>query len=147
MNNIFEHYLMGERVYTNTMLPVCEKHSVNFTELAVIMFLANNPSLDTASDIVKCRNIAKSHVSVSVAQLELRGIITKAYMDGNRRSVHLKLTDAAKPIVTDGRLAQESFGNILFEGVTEAERDAMTKIFYKIDCNLRQHSKGGSTSC
>ncbi|MDO4730577.1 MAG: MarR family transcriptional regulator [Clostridia bacterium] len=144
MKNIFDHFLMGEYVYTHSMLPVCKKHHINFTELTIIMFLFNNPSLDTASDIVKCRNIAKSHVSVSVRSLEQRGLITKMYQNGNRKSVHLKLTKLASQIVNDGRSAQNHFMELIFDGVTENEKSTISKIFQKIDHNLRIYTKGGN---
>lgn len=139
MNNVFEHYLTGELIYSQIMLPVCEKHGVTFTELTVIMFLYNNPSLDTASDIVKCRNIAKSHVSVSVCSLQERGLITKAYCDGNRKSIHLKLTDSATPIVLDGKSAQKRFGEIILDGVSKEDRLTLIKIRKIMDDNLKKH--------
>ena len=35
-------------------------------ELSVLLFLANNPALNTARDIVQLRALAKSHVCMSV---------------------------------------------------------------------------------
>ena len=144
MYSVFEHYLMGEYVYTQTMIPVCDKHGLTYTELTVLLFLANNPTLDTASDIVKCRNIAKSHVSVSVRSLEERGMIEKEYRNGNRRSVHIRLTELASPIVKDGREAQERFGDILFQGVPESEKDTVIAVLQKMDRNIESYGKRGA---
>lgn len=146
MKDVFEHYLSGEYVYTQTMLPVCEKHSLTFTELTVIMFLFNNPSLDTASHIVKCRNIAKSHVSVSIRSLEEKGLISKSYRNGDRKSVHLLLTPLADPIIIDGKAAQTRFGEILFNGVSENEKSILSNILQKIDCNLKEYTNGGTAA-
>ena len=66
MHSVFEHYILGEQAYTQMVTPVCEKHGMTYAEMTVLLFLANNPALDTASDIAKCRNLAKSHVSLSV---------------------------------------------------------------------------------
>ena len=145
MYSVFEHFLMGEHVYTQTMMPVCEKHGLTYAELTVLMFLANNPTLDTASDIVKCRNISKSHVSISVHSLEERGLITKEFRDGNRRSCHLCLTDLSSSIVNDGRGAQEQFKEMLFSGVSENEKRTMTEILQKIDRNIELCIKEGGT--
>lgn len=143
MYSVFEHFLMGEYAYTQTMMPVCEKHELTYTELTVLMFLANNPTLDTASDIVKCRNIAKSHVSVSVRSLEERGLLTKEFQNGNRRSFHLHLTEQAAPIVADGKEAQERFGEILFQGVSESEKNTVTAVLQKMDQNVESYAKVG----
>lgn len=142
MYSVFEHFLIGEHAYTRMMMPVCAKHGLTYTELTVVMFLANNPTLDTASDIVKCRNLAKSHVSVSVRSLEDRGLLTKEYKNGNHRSSHLRLTALADPIVKDGRAAQESFGEMLFCGVSAEEKNTVTEVFQKIDRNLVSYAKG-----
>ncbi len=141
MYHVFEHYLAGERVYTQTMTPICEKYGLAPTELTVLMFLANNPALDTASDIVKCRSLAKSHVSLSVGALEARGLLTKAYQNGNRRSIHLHLTERAAPIVNDGRKAQASFVELLFRDISMDERDILTQILQKIDQNMKASDK------
>lgn len=143
MTDIFKHYLMGQHIYTLTMLPVCKKHSISLTELAVILFLANNPELDTARDIVKCRNIAKSHVSATVHALEERGLLTAAHRNGNRRSIHLKLTALTDPIVLDGRNAQTQFGEILFAGITEAEKRSLNGVLQKITQNMEAYADGG----
>lgn len=139
MNNVFEHYLAGERIYNQIMSPVCEKYRLTFTELTVIMFLYNNPALDTASDIVKCRNIAKSHVSVSVYSLEEKGLITKTYCDGNKKSIHLKLTDLATPVILDGKTAQDQFSEIILDGVSKDERLTLIKIRKKMDDNIKKY--------
>lgn len=142
MHSIFEHYILGEQAYSRVIEPICEKHGMTYAELTVLLFLANNPSLDTASDVVKCRNLAKSHVSVSVRSLEERGFLTKEYRGGNRRSAHLCLTEQAAEIIKDGRSAQESFRELLFEGVSEDERAVMDKILQKIDHNVEKYVKG-----
>ncbi len=142
MYNVFEHYLTGERIYTQTMMPICEKYGLAHTELTVLMFLANNPTLDTASDIVKCRNLAKSHVSISVGTLEERGLITKEYQNGNHRSIHLRLTELAAPIVNDGRNAQASFRELLFRDISMEERNVLTRILQKIDQNMKASDRG-----
>lgn len=142
MQNMFEHFILGEQVYTQIVAPVYEKHGLTYTELTVLLFLANNPSLDTATDIVRCRNIAKSHVSVSVRALEERKLIIKEYRNGDHRSVHLSLTEQAKPIVQDGRAAQEQFRELLFDGVSDSEKKVMDGILKKIDQNMADYVKG-----
>lgn len=143
MYSVFEHFLMGEYAYTQTMIPICEKHKLTYTELTVLMFLANNPTLDTASDIVKCRNISKSHVSVSVRSLEERGLLIKEFQNGNRRSFHLRLTEQAASIVSDGKEAQERFGEILFQGVSESEKNTVSAVLQKMDQNVEVYAKVG----
>lgn len=139
MESIFTHYAANESLYTATVSPVCEKHGLTYMEFTVLMFLANNPRFDTASDIVKYRHLTKSHVSMSVRSLVDKGLLKGEYHAPNRRTVHLSVLDAAAEIVADGREAQQNFGNILFEGFSEAECAQLMVFMKRIDSNINAH--------
>ncbi len=139
MENIFRHYAANESLYTATVAPVCEKHGLTYMEFTVLMFLANNPQFDTASDIVKYRHLTKSHVSMSVRSLEEKGLLKGAHHAPNRRTIHLSVLDAADTIVSDGREAQQTFGKILFAGFTDSEFHQLTSFMKRIDENIANH--------
>ena len=136
MYHLFDHYMVGERAYSQMMMAVCEKYALTYAELTVVMFLANNPSLDTASDIVKYQNLAKSHVSVSVRELEEQGMLSREYRDGDRRTVHLCLTAKAKPVISSARAAQQRFANVMLSEISEEEKETLIRILRKIDQNI-----------
>jgi len=141
MENIFQHYAAGERLYTMTVAPVCEKYGLTYMEFTVLMFLANNPQFDTAAEIVKYRHLTKSHVSMSVRSLQERGLIQGEYREPNRRTIHLSVLEAAAPIVLDGREAQRAFGDVLFSGFSEQESARFTEFMDRIDKNIAEHMK------
>ena len=60
--------ILNQKVYRRFLEPVGEKYDLNRAELDVLLFLANNPSYDTATDIVEYRGLVKSHVSAAVAK-------------------------------------------------------------------------------
>lgn len=141
MENIFSHYAANESLYTTIVSPVCEKHGLTYMEFTVLMFLANNPQFDTASDIVKYRHLTKSHVSMSIRSLENKGLLKGEHHEPNRRTIHLTVLDAAAKIVSDGREAQHSFGKILFSGFSDFEYNQLTSFMKKIDENISNHTK------
>jgi len=141
MENIFQHYAAGERLYTMTVAPVCEKYGLTYMEFTVLMFLANNPQFDTAAEIVKYRHLTKSHVSMSVRSLQERGLIKGEYREPNRRTIHLSVLEAAAPIVLDGREAQRAFGDVLFSGFSKQESARFTEFMDRIDKNIAEHMK------
>ena len=55
--------------YTHQLEPVCRQWKVTGNELAVLLFLSNNPGYDRAADLVERRGMTKSHVSLSVGTL------------------------------------------------------------------------------
>jgi len=138
MESLFQHYAANESLYTATVSPVCEKYGLTYMEFTVLMFLANNPPFDTASDIVRYRHLAKSHVSMSVRSLQEKGLLKGEYHTPNRRTIHLTVLEAADPIVSDGRAAQQRYGSILFAGFTESEYAQFIAYMKRIDNNITE---------
>lgn len=141
MKTIFDHYASVEQLYGAVTAPVCEKHGLTYMEFTVVMFLANNPVYDTASQIVKIRRLAKSHVSVSIRSLLERGLLEGAYKGSDRRSIHLSLTQAAAAIVDDGRQAQIAFWNILMNGFSPEEQTMLQRFNQRIDENVDAYNQ------
>lgn len=126
-----------KRLYDHSIEPICAQYGVTRMELDVLLFLANNPDKDTASDLVEVRRLSKSHVSAAVAGLAQRGLIERVYRDGNRKTAHLAPLPAAVPLIADGRGAQQWFLSVLCAGVSPAEREAMGKITEHVLANLK----------
>lgn len=133
-----EYYTAGENLYAKVLNSVCEKYDLTSMELTIIMFLANNPQMDTATQIVKHRGLTKSYVSISVRSLLERGLLKGEYQNGNHRTIHLILTDQAKPIITDGSNAEKKFLEILFDGFTKEELKILDSLMGRIYENIRE---------
>ena len=84
----FDHFDVTQQVkkkYTLAVEPVCRKWNLTKNELDVLLFLYNNPEFDRAADIVAHRGLTKSHVSLSVSNLEGRGLLTRREDPEDRR--------------------------------------------------------------
>ena len=111
--NYFAHCVDVEEVYKNMISPVYEKYKLTYMEFTVLMFLANNPQYNTATQIVRYRHLAKSHVSISIRSLQERGLILGEHKGGNHRTIHLSVSDKARDIIAVGRAAQNKFCEIV----------------------------------
>ena len=128
---------LAKKRYAQMLEPLCSTWDLTKTELDVLLFLANNPGLDRAADIVSIRQITKSHVSLSVSNLEQRSLIYRVFDPEDRRTAHLKLTETALPIVREGnRIQQEFFGRI-FAGLSEEELLFWRSILNKVCHNIQ----------
>ncbi len=140
MNSDYLRFLngisMAKRLYDTALEPVCQRFAKTRMEVDILLFLANNPGFDTASEIVKIRRLTKSHVSVSIDALVNCGCVEKRYKDGNGKTAHLVLLPKAEAIIADGRAAQQKFIDILNEGLTEAEIKTMEKVFRIMGKNM-----------
>ena len=134
MNILFSYKML--RAYTACCRSFCQELKLPQTALDILLFLANNPSLNTARDIVEKRHLAKSHVSVGVDALAGRGLLERQLREGNRKTIHLRLTEAAGPIVKEGRAIQREHGEILLSGFTGEERAELFRLLEKIGENV-----------
>ena len=138
---VFEHIFDGQNLYERTVMPVCKAYGLTYMEFTVLMFLENNPQYDTAAQIVKIRRLTKSHVSVSLKGLQERGLVKGIYFPGNQKTLHLRLTEAAKPVVEAGLAAQKEFGDKLVRGFTPEEVAQLQKLTEKIHENMKQEEE------
>ena len=135
--NYFDIMGMAKKSYNMILAPVCSKWELTRNELDVLLFLQNNPQYDRATDIVTYRGIAKSHVSMSVANLESRGFLVRKYDETDRRTAHLVLTEQGCGIAGEARKYQTQFFSALYQGVTEDEFALWGRVTEKVCNNIR----------
>ena len=138
---IFEHFLDGKALYEQIVTPVCRAFDLTYMEFTVLMFLHNNPQYDTAAQIVKVRQLTKSHVSLSLRSLQERGLVEGVYHPGNLKTVHLQLTKASEPIVAAGVTAQADFGARLVRGFTAEEVNQLQTLMERVHSNMKQEER------
>ena len=88
-------------------------------------------------DIVQNRGRSKSHVSLSLNNLESRGFLTRREDPADRRTIHLALTEAALPIVEKGQMSQRQFFSYIHKGVTQEQIDLMMDFARKVSENIK----------
>ncbi len=137
----FEIMSLAQKRYGQIMEPLCQSWQLTRNELDVMLFLANNPGLDRAVDIVERRGIAKSHVSLAVSNLESKGFLERQADSTDRRTVRLRLTAAASEIVAQGREIQQQFFGNLFSGISPQELDLWQSMTRKIHRNITTMAK------
>ena len=118
--------------------PVAHHHALSRVETDVLCFLVNNPSLDTARDIVEYRHIPKASVSQAVELLIQKGMLTRRQDEKDRRHIHPKLTGEATPIarkIADIRLMIEEQ---MFAGFTPEERAQYQDMSKRIEHNVAE---------
>lgn len=131
-----------QHFYQNLFLPVLKKYRLTQMEADIILFLANNPMYDTASEIISIRKLTKSHVSSSIDQLVKKGFLSRSYEAGNKKKIHLKLLPDAFPIIEEGRKCQQEFWNILSVGIPSSYWEIACSVFKQIMDNIKNY-KGG----
>lgn len=135
--NYFDIMDTARKSYGKLLSPLCREFDLTRNELDVLLFLHNNPEYDRAADIVSHRGMAKSHVSLSVASLEERGMLLRNLDDQDRRIAHLLLTEEGRRIAAQARQLQDTFFHSLYRGVSEEEFALWGEITRKVCENIR----------
>ena len=103
--------------YAALCKPLCQKLHLPQTAFDILMFLANNPGYQTASDVVEVRKLKANLVSVNVDRLVQEGYLVRDADPGDRRRCRLVCTDKAAPIIARGQALQEQFAAQMSAGL------------------------------
>lgn len=120
---------------------VCDQYGLTQMEYDILMFLHNNPQHNTAAEIVKVRKSTKSHVSISLKNLESKGLVERIQSETNKKHIEIVLLDKAELIVEAGINAQKEFAQDVLSGLTEEEKRMCINVFNKICNNAEEHLK------
>lgn len=105
-------------------------------EVDVLLFLANNPEMQTAQDIVDYRKLTKSHVSLAVSQLVDKGLISRTQNKRNKKEFILNLTKKADKLIEFGRQKKLVFYEDLFVDFEQKEKDQFMSIIKRLHDHL-----------
>ncbi|MDD7414183.1 MAG: MarR family transcriptional regulator [Eubacteriales bacterium] len=131
--------------YAAAMRPLAQETGLPQGAVDILLFLANNPGLDTARDICACRGLKPGIVSLNVENLTAGGYITRQSVPGDRRKCRLVCTPKAEPIVSRGRALQEAFFARMTEGVPHGDLEACLRCFAAFDQNLTRIAAEAAT--
>lgn len=124
------------KLYHFLLKPLLDQYGLTQIEADILLFLANNPPMDTASDIVEKRHLSKSHVSVGVDSLVRRGYLARSCRDGNRKTIHLQPLPAADEVIAAGQAIQRQYAQCLFRGFDCDEISALSEMLNRIADNV-----------
>ena len=134
--NFMDSMSKAKKNYARLLEPLCREWNLTRNEMDILLFLFNNPEYDRAADIVTVRGIAKSHVSVSVSDLESRGFLLRENDPNDRRAVHLRMTDQAQIIAAEAASQQRLFFSQLYAGIKPEELKAWKAIMERVSENI-----------
>ena len=104
----------------------------------ILTFLKDDFDQDMATDIVNTLMISKSHVSLSVNNLEKVGYIVKKQDLNDKKKIHLVITEKAKPILDEIDEEQNKLYEVIFKGISEGEKEILKLILQKMCNNINE---------
>lgn len=106
------------------------------SEVKVLLFLANNPSFHTASEVVRWKKMSKAQVSLAVRALTERGYLRQE--QGSGKTIRLTVTPAAEEAVRLGREKQMTLLGRMYRGFSPEELELFRSFFLRMEQNLKE---------
>lgn len=138
----FMHFAKVNKAYRKICYQAVEEYRFTPNEIEVMMFLSNNPGLDSASDIACYKNISKGLVAKSVESLCTKGFLDTKKDTKDRRLIHLILTEHSADVVKRLQRCRKDFVNMLQLGIPQEDLDAMDRVMARMSENLDNMVKG-----
>ena len=133
----FDAMASARKSYSKLLEPICQEWKLTRNELDIMLFLYNNPEYNRAAYIVTHRGIAKSHVSLSVASLEEKGLLQRRFSEQDRRTANLELTDRGLVIAEQARESQQRYLSVLYRDISQEEFEIWRNIMKKVRDNAK----------
>lgn len=130
---IFKKFLQA---YTTVCKPLCKELGLSQSAFDILMFLGNNPTYKTASEIVEIRHIKANLVSLNVERLVREGYLKRQPIQDDRRKTELLCTQKAQPIIARGQQLQNGFFEQLFADMDTDQRKAFSEALGTIEKNV-----------
>ena len=138
---LIEDAIAAKGFYQEWLNPVCRKYDLTESEMLVLVYLSANSSKDTAKDIATKQKLKKPIVSVSLKDLQNRGLITGSQYEEDHRSIHLMLTPEGEKIIKEIRKAERECEKVLMEGFDKDEKKDLMKYLNRINRNMDSYRK------
>ena len=127
-----------KKLYSNVFERIAVEYNITANEVMILTFLKDDFDQDMATDIVNTLMISKSHVSLSVNNLEKAGYIVKKQDVNDKKKIHLVITEKAKPILNEIENEQNKLYEVIFKGISEEEKEILKLILQKMCNNINE---------
>lgn len=133
--------LKSEKIRSMVLWELGEKYNLTQNEVEVLIFLYNNPELNTSKDIVKYRWTSKSLVCKSV-----RSLLDNEYLDpaadyDDGRVMRLIMTEKTREIAKILAEKEKEYYAAIFASISDAEMAAVRTAAEKLDADLDEFQK------
>lgn len=117
------------------------EYGLSMREVHVLLFLANNPSYDTARSITEYRGLSKSQVSQAVEFLAEMELLLRKTDHDDRRVIHLSLTDEGRVIAEKAQAIQSDCMQELLAGMSDDQIEQLRALWEIILSNGERLAK------
>ena len=135
-------FMKIRKVYADEFGRMLGNETYSPNEISILLFLANNPSINTNSQLCTCLGVSKALVCRSVDALLGKEMIISVADDHDKRVQHLKLTEHALPVIEQLGGIKRKIDQEILEGIPEEDIANMANTMEKIFARFEERAKG-----
>lgn len=145
MNNVesmLKQFAVIRKAYGKYLYASIKDQNFSPSEIDILIFLFNNPSINTSKELVVCLAVSKSLVARSVDSLVQKGLLCMIEDKKDHRIQHLKITEQAIPYIDEIKKYRDSFTKQALADIDEKDLICMEETMKKIEDNLQKIIRG-----
>ncbi len=127
-------------LYDEAISRAASECGITKPEADVLLFLYNNPTLNTARDIVYYRGFSKAYVSKAVEPLLHRGYLSQVSDAQDRRKQLLSIS-GGEDMIKKLHRAQEEFMDELTRDIPQSDLDVFQRVSELMNKNAERTAK------
>ncbi len=135
------------RLHDKFFAPLAKKYGIAQSTMAVILFVATHPDMNTARDICREQMLKSAMVSVSIENAIQSGFLRRESDKSDRRIQRLYITDKTLPLTEDAYRLHEKFESMILSDLTEEEVKTYIELSEKLLDKINSLDPGGKQKC
>lgn len=135
LNNIesmLGYFSQIRRLYAGKLILKYEDKRLSPNEISILIMLSSNKNIDTGGQLGILLGVSKGLVSRSIDSLIGYGLIEKEKDENDKRIIHLKISESAKPFIEEMRAQIARINKVVFNDISKDEIAQMEKTMLKI---------------
>ena len=138
MRIMMEYAQHFQRLYQRSFQTAGEELGLSQLEMGILLFLRNNPELNTARDVVALRGFAKSNVSSAIEKLADSGWLRVEPDPESRRVKRLVLLPGREMELDTLTQCQEACFEAMLSDFSPDERDNLRSLMARLDAKVQR---------
>lgn len=133
------------KAYAKLCFPSLAHFKFSPSEIDILIFLSNNPSINTSKQLVMYLDISKSLVCRSIDTLVERGLLVGEIDSTDRRIQRLSLSQKSQEVIQILKECQTSFSALITGDITPEDLLKTQEVLEHIAKNIEHIQNGGIT--
>lgn len=142
LGNLMKNLSQFRKAYAKLCYPQLAPYALSPCEIDMMIFLSNNPDINTAKELTVLLGVAKSLIARSVDNLVKRNFLTITIDEKDRRIQHLSLAPDSDEILALIKNKQQEISTYATQGIPKEDLDKLQEVLSIINQNITCVVKG-----